>query len=139
MIKLESVDAFAAIAETGSITAAARRLAVSKSVVSERLAGLERILGAKLVHRTTRKLSLTEDGEAFYARAKQILRDVDSAASELAERRRTLAGPLRISTIHIAYPAHLRSSTKVRALTDWLQKSFGSPAYWEAASADRVD
>ena len=53
MIKLESVDAFAAIAETGSITAAARRLAVSKSVVSERLAGLERILGAKLVHRTT--------------------------------------------------------------------------------------
>jgi DNA-binding transcriptional LysR family regulator len=97
MIKLESVDAFAAIAETGSITGAARRLAVSKSVVSERLTELERILGSKLAHRTTRRLSLTEDGDAFYARAKQILRDVDSAASELAERRRMLAGPLRIS------------------------------------------
>jgi molybdate transport repressor ModE-like protein len=48
MIKLDSVDAFAAIAKTGSITGAARRLAVSKSVVSERLTELERILGAKL-------------------------------------------------------------------------------------------
>ncbi len=97
MLKLESIAAFASIAQTGSITGAARRLAVSKSVVSERLAELERLLGAKLVHRTTRRLSLTEDGRAFYERAKHILRDVDSAASELAERRGTLAGPLRIS------------------------------------------
>ena len=97
MLKLESIEAFASIAQTGSITGAARRLAVSKSVVSERLAELERLLGAKLVHRTTRRLSLTEDGSAFYERAKHILRDVDSAASELAERRGTLAGPLRIS------------------------------------------
>jgi len=97
MLKLEAVQAFSAIAETGSITGAARRLSISKSVVSERLAELERSLGAKLVHRTTRTLLLTEDGNAFHARARRILRDVDEAASELAERRGTLAGPLRIS------------------------------------------
>src|SRR5689334_3351087 len=97
MFKLESVQAFAAIAETGSITEAARRLALSKSVISERLAELERSLDAKLVHRTTRTLSLTEDGVAFYARAKRILRDVNEASAELAERRGKLAGSLRIS------------------------------------------
>lgn len=97
MLKLESIQAFAAIAETGSITGAAKRLALSKSVVSERLAELERTLDAKLVHRTTRTLLLTEEGTAFYARAQLIVRDVDAAASELAERRGKLAGPLRVS------------------------------------------
>jgi DNA-binding transcriptional LysR family regulator len=97
MLKLESVAAFSAIAEAGSITSAALRLALSKSVVSERLTELERILGATLVRRTTRSLSLTDDGKVFYERAKQILRNVESAASELAERRGILSGPLRIS------------------------------------------
>lgn len=97
MLKLESIAAFSAIAQTGSITGAARRLALSKSVVSERLTELERLLATKLVRRTTRKLSLTDDGDTFYERAKQILRNVESAASELTERRGTLAGPLRIS------------------------------------------
>jgi len=97
MLKLESVQTFIAIAETGSITAAARRMAVSKSVVSERLADLERSLDAKLVHRTTRTLLLTEDGIAFQTRARRILRDVNEAPAELAERRGKLAGPLRVS------------------------------------------
>jgi DNA-binding transcriptional LysR family regulator len=97
MLKLESIAAFTSIAESGSITAAARRLAVSKSVVSERLAELEHMLGTKLVRRTTRALSLTDDGKTFYERAKDILRNVETAASELAERRGILTGPLRIS------------------------------------------
>jgi molybdate transport repressor ModE-like protein len=57
MLKLESIEAFASIAETGSFTAAARRLAVSKSVVCDRLTELERTLGTKLVNRTTRMLA----------------------------------------------------------------------------------
>lgn len=97
MLKLESIAAFSAIAEAGSITGAARRLALSKSVVSERLTELERVVGTTLVHRTTRSLSLTDDGKTFHGRAKQILRDVEHAASELNERRGTLTGPLRIS------------------------------------------
>jgi DNA-binding transcriptional LysR family regulator len=97
MLKLECVQAFAAIAEGGSMTSAARRLALSKSVISDRLTDLERALGAKLVHRTTRKLSLTDDGKLFYERAKAILRDVERAAAELSARRESVAGPLRIS------------------------------------------
>jgi DNA-binding transcriptional LysR family regulator len=97
MLKLEFVQAFAAVAESGSITGAALRLALSKSVVSERLTELERALGTKLVHRTTRRLSLSEEGTTFYERARNILRDVESAAAELSERRGTLTGPLRIS------------------------------------------
>jgi len=96
-MKLDGIAAFVAVAETGSITSAAQRLRLSKSVVSERLAELERSLDARLVRRTTRKLSLTEDGAAFQERAARILREVEDAASALAERRGTLAGPLRIS------------------------------------------
>jgi DNA-binding transcriptional LysR family regulator len=97
MLKLEAVAAFVSIVETGSIAAAARRLGISKSVVSERLTELERVLRTKFIQRTTRRLSLTQDGNAFYERARQILRDVDSAEAEVAKRRGTLIGPLRIS------------------------------------------
>jgi DNA-binding transcriptional LysR family regulator len=96
-MKLDEIGAFVAVAETGSISAGARRLRLSKSVVSERLALLERALGATLMHRTTRKLSLTEDGAAFFERAQRILRDIEAAAADLAERRGTLSGPLRLS------------------------------------------
>jgi DNA-binding transcriptional LysR family regulator len=97
MLKLESIAAFSAIVEAGSITGAARRLALSKSVVSERLTELERVVGTRLVRRTTRSLSLTDDGKTFYEHAKQIMRTVENAASELKERRGALTGPLRIS------------------------------------------
>ncbi len=69
-MKLEGITAFVTIAERGSISEAARRLGLAKSVVSERLADLERSLGARLVQRTTRKLSLTEDGHSFLLRAR---------------------------------------------------------------------
>src|SRR5215475_4955345 len=97
MLKLESIAAFVAVVETGSISGAAHRMALSKSVVSQRLADLERTLGAKLLHRTTRKLSLTEDGTAFYARAKRIVQETADAAAEIGERRGELVGPLRIA------------------------------------------
>src|SRR4051794_1554662 len=93
MLKLDGISSFVAIAEDGSISAAARRLNLSKSVVSERLAELEHGLGAQLFHRTTRKLSLTEDGAAFLERAVRIVREVDDAAAEVSERRGKLTGP----------------------------------------------
>lgn len=97
MLNLDSVSTFIAIATTGSFTGAARQLALSKSVISERLQELERSLGTKLVQRTTRRVSLTADGAAFYQRAKLIVREAELAAAELAERRGKVAGPLRIS------------------------------------------
>jgi DNA-binding transcriptional LysR family regulator len=97
MVKLDGMATFVAVAESGSISEASRRLNFSKSVVSERLADLEKELGVRLVHRSTRGLTLTEDGTAFLARASAIMRDVEAATAELAERRGTLVGPLRIS------------------------------------------
>jgi DNA-binding transcriptional LysR family regulator len=97
MMKFEGLAAFMAVAEAGSISEAARRLGQPKSVVSERLADLERELGCRLAQRTTRKLSLTEDGLAFLARARRILREAQDARDEVAERRGELTGPLRLS------------------------------------------
>jgi DNA-binding transcriptional LysR family regulator len=96
-MKIDGIRAFVATAEAGSISEAARKMRLSKSVLSERLAELERRLGTKLLQRTTRKLTLTEDGSAFHERAARILREIDDAAADLAERRGTLAGPLRMS------------------------------------------
>ncbi len=97
MIKTEGISTFVAVVESGSISAAARRLRLSKSVVSERLVELEKSLGGRLLHRTTRKLTLTEDGLAFLDRARRIAREIEEAAADMAERRGTLAGPLRIA------------------------------------------
>jgi DNA-binding transcriptional LysR family regulator len=97
MMKLDGIATFVAVAETGSISETARRLRLSKSVVSDRLIELERSLGANLVHRSTRKLTLTEDGIAFLERASRIAREVEEAAADMAERRGDLIGPLRIS------------------------------------------
>jgi DNA-binding transcriptional LysR family regulator len=97
MLKLDSLLAFVTTAEAGSISEAARRLQISKSVASERLAELERSVGATLLHRSTRKLALTEDGSALLERAKRILREVSEATAEASERRGELVGPLRIS------------------------------------------
>ena len=97
MLKLDGIATFVAIAGAGSISEAARQLRLSKSVVSERLADLERGLDTTLVHRTTRGLSLTDDGAAFLERAIRIGHDVADAVTDLAERRGTLSGPLRIS------------------------------------------
>lgn len=97
MMKIEGIAAFVAVVEAGSVSEAARRLRLSKSVVSERLAELEKTLGAMLVHRTTRKLTLTEDGAAFLERAGRIVREMEDAVADMAERRGTLSGPLRIA------------------------------------------
>jgi len=97
MFKLDGLTALVAVVEAGSITEAARRMGIAKSVLSERLADLERSLGTRLLQRTTRKVSVTEDGSAFLERARRIVRDASDAAAEMAERRGTLAGPLRLS------------------------------------------
>ena len=96
-MKLEGIATFVAIVEAGSVSGAGRELRLSKSVVSERLTELERSLGTHLIQRTTRKLGITAEGEAFLVRARRILQEAADARSEISERRGRLAGPLRIS------------------------------------------
>lgn len=97
MMKFDGIVAFAVTADAGSISAAARRLGLAKSVVSERLAELERTLGVVLIQRSTRKLTLTNNGHTFLPRAQRILREAEEASAELAARSGKLAGPLRLS------------------------------------------
>jgi DNA-binding transcriptional LysR family regulator len=96
-MKLDGLAAFVTVANTGSISEAARQLRLSKSAVSERLTELERTLGANLVQRNSRQLAVTEDGLAFLERAKRIVSEADQAANELAQRRGEIAGLLRIA------------------------------------------
>lgn len=117
MMKFDGVVAFVAITETGSISAASRRLGLAKSVVSDRLVELERVLETKLIQRTTRNLSLTENGQAFLLRAQRILREADEATAELAARSGRLAGPLRLSV-----PVSFGLLHLAPALCEFLQK-----------------
>lgn len=97
MMKLDGIRAFAATVDETSISAAARRLGLAKSVVSERLSELEKALGTTLLQRSTRRLTLTSAGEAFLMRAQRILREIEEAAAEIDASSGRLAGPLRIS------------------------------------------
>ncbi|CAN7143282.1 LysR family transcriptional regulator [Phenylobacterium sp. LjRoot225] len=96
MDRLDEINAFIAVADQRSFTHAARRLGVSSAQVSKLVARLENRLGARLLNRTTRDVSLTDTGRAFLERARQVLEDFQSLESSVREQ----AGPhglLRIS------------------------------------------
>lgn len=103
---------FACIIETGSLSAAARKLLLSPAMVSKRLARLEQRLGVQLIYRTTRKLTLTGVGERFYEDVTEILRSIEAAENRLAGVREVPSGTLRVSAptsfgrLHIAPHLH---------------------------------
>jgi DNA-binding transcriptional LysR family regulator len=88
---------FAAVVETGSFTAAADRLGITKAVVSQQVARLERDFRTTLLTRTTRKVLPTEAGKAFYQRCALILREAGDAFDELSETAEEPAGTLRLT------------------------------------------
>ncbi|MBA3776560.1 MAG: LysR family transcriptional regulator, partial [Betaproteobacteria bacterium] len=77
MDRFQAITAFVRVVETGSFARAADRLDVSVSAISRQVADLEAHLDARLLHRTTRRLSLTESGRAFHERCLQLLADLD--------------------------------------------------------------
>lgn len=97
MNSFDDMLAFIRVVEARSFTAAAARLNVSKSVVSRRLGALENRLGARLLNRTTRTLSLTEVGQAFYERARRIVADVAEAEQAVASLSAEPRGNLRVA------------------------------------------
>lgn len=96
-LKLDDIAAFAAVVETGSVSAAARRLGVAKSVVSKRVTELERGLGATLLKRSPRSVMLTDRGRTFYERARTIMAALDEAATAVREEEGELRGLMRIA------------------------------------------
>jgi DNA-binding transcriptional LysR family regulator len=94
---LDLVATLVAVGETASFSAAAKRLSVTTGTVSRNIARLERLVGAQLVHRTTRRVSLSTAGQALFERAASHVRGVEAALSDLPERQAEPAGTLRLT------------------------------------------
>ena len=88
---------FVEVVDAGSFVGAAEPLEMSKAAVSRYVADLEARLGVRLLHRTTRKLSLTEEGEVFYVRSRELLNALESAESEITSRTGDAIGLLRVN------------------------------------------
>ncbi len=97
MLKLDRLSYFMAVATTGSFTQAAQQLGVTKAVVSAQVARLEEEVGASLFLRTTRSVTLTEDGELLLGHTRHILSEAESAQEALQSRRVAPSGLLRIT------------------------------------------
>ncbi len=97
MDRLDSMKIFVRVAELGSFSAVAKQLDVARSVVTRQVAALEAHLGAKLIARSTRSLSLTSAGTAYLERCREILNLVEAAETGLAEERLVPRGLLRLS------------------------------------------
>ncbi|MFC5547563.1 LysR family transcriptional regulator [Massilia aerilata] len=115
MDKFQEMKVFAAVIDAGSFTGAARALDMSKAAVSRYVAELEERLGLRLLHRTTRKLSPTTEGEIFHARCRELLDNLDQAEAEITSRSGEASGmlkanvPVTFGLMHLAplWPALL--------------------------------
>jgi DNA-binding transcriptional LysR family regulator len=102
MLDLNQLAVFIRVVEEGSFTAAGKALGMPKSRVSRMVADLETQLGVRLLHRTTRRLHLTEVGQGYYEHCRQSISDIHSAHSMLADREQDAHGLLRIAVPMVA-------------------------------------
>jgi DNA-binding transcriptional LysR family regulator len=102
MDKLRAMQVFVQIVEAGSLTAAAAALGLSLPSVVRSLAALEDAVGVRLIQRTTRRSSLSDEGREYYERCKRVLAEVDDAEAALSARRAEPQGRLRL-TAPVAY------------------------------------
>ena len=108
MDRFLEMKTFNAVVDAGSFVKAADALNMSKAAVSRYVVDMETRLGVRLLHRTTRRLSLTDEGQVFYARSKEILAELQEAEDEITSRSEAASGLLRINApftfgiIHLA-------------------------------------
>src|SRR4051794_33825824 len=98
MDRLDTLALFVRSVETGSFSAAAREAGTTQSAVSKRIAALEARLGTGLIRRTTRSLSLTEDGRTYYEDCRRILYAVAQSETRIGRQRTSPAGLVRIGS-----------------------------------------
>jgi DNA-binding transcriptional LysR family regulator len=98
---------FAKVVETKSFSAAALALNTSKSLVSKQVASLEKVLGVRLLQRTTRRMSLTEIGAAYYEHCARIMQEIDAAAQTVTQLQAEPRGVLRLTSPVIFASLHL--------------------------------
>jgi DNA-binding transcriptional LysR family regulator len=106
MDRITSMAVFGKVVEAGSFSAAARQLRLSQAAVSKHVQALESWLGAPLLNRTTRRLSLTDFGAAFHERSMRLLEDVEEARQVAGEWRTVPKGRLRV-TAPVSFARHL--------------------------------
>lgn len=97
MDKFQEMRVFVAVVDAGSFVKASDTIGLSKAAVSRQLADLEARLGVRLLNRTTRKLSLTDEGQIFHARCKTLLAEVEEAEAEITSRSGQATGLLKIN------------------------------------------
>jgi LysR family transcriptional activator of dmlA len=129
---------FDQLVRSGSLTAAAHELQVTTAAVSKRLSGLESRLGVTLLHRTTRRLSLTEPGRSYLENGRRILHEIESLESELQGAKSEPAGLLRVNAtlgfgrMHIG-PAIAAFSRRYPRVDVQLQLTASPPSITEYA------
>ena len=96
--RMSAMHTFVRVVETGSFSAVAREQSSTQSAVSKQVAALERHLGVKLLTRTTRTLSLTDDGERYFEDARRLVAEVMEAENQLRRGEQQLTGWLRVAT-----------------------------------------
>jgi DNA-binding transcriptional LysR family regulator len=97
MDRFHELAAFIAVVEAGGFSAAARRTGDTQSSVSKAIGSLERRLGVMLFNRSTRSVTLTDDGQSYYRRTKPLVDEMDAADRELTNRTLDVTGPIRIA------------------------------------------
>src|SRR5687767_10496665 len=97
MDRIDDLNLFLRVLDLGSISAAARNLDLSVAVASQRLRRLERTLGIRLFHRTTRRLRLTVEGEALVEQGRVLIEDLDALTGGLKKAAEEVSGTLRVS------------------------------------------
>lgn len=106
MDKLVALRAFVAVAEAGGFSSAARRLDLATSSVMRSVDSLEKELGTVLLNRSTRQVTLSDAGTAYYAKAKKLLEDMADADASVSDRSSEPSGPLRVS-VPVAFGSRL--------------------------------
>lgn len=117
MDRLAGMRTFVKAVESGSISSAAYEMQISPQRAGKQIRGLEIALGVKLLTRTTRRQSLTDSGQVFYERAKNILAEMDLAEALIAETRLEPRGRLRVSA-----PVTFGSHALAPALSEYLAR-----------------
>jgi DNA-binding transcriptional LysR family regulator len=109
MDRLEAMQLFVSVAEQQSFIAAARRHSLSAARVSRAVALLEKRLGARLLHRTTRAVRLTDAGASYLSQSKRILAEIDAAEASAASSHRELSGPISVTAPRLFGRLHVSS------------------------------
>ena len=107
MDRLSTMETFVRVVEAGSFVAAAQRLELSAAMVSRHVQDLEQRLGTRLLNRTTRRISLTEAGAAYFERSRQLLRDLEEMDLSVAHEVQQPRGVLRVNAPVVFGTRHL--------------------------------